>query len=298
MSIAMPMRFAIDTSAPLVTRVQQTLFEEGDALANEIIAEFTDGSRKIDLTGYSAAAEMTRGDGKKVPCECAIAGNAVTVQLNAHCYAVPGSFTLKLRLTDEGTGVRRTILRISGRVEGEGDGAIVNIENYIPSIEDIIKEYDNLKAGVLEANRATVAADTAALGANAAAADANAAAEAAHKALEDTELIRTEAALAQEEMRLSITLAEQAQTENREATAAAQEAVAQTQGWASTTATAESIAPGSVPVVTMTEGETGRHLHFAIPRGDAPVRGEDYWTDADKAEIKAYVDDAILNGSW
>ena len=36
-------------------------------------------------------------------------------------------------------------------------------------------------------------------------------------------------------------------------------------------------------------------------KGDAgytPVRGTDYWTNADKAEIKSYVDDAILNGAW
>lgn len=29
-----------------------------------------------------------------------------------------------------------------------------------------------------------------------------------------------------------------------------------------------------------------------------PQRGTDYWTDADIATIKSYVDDAILNGSW
>ena len=32
--------------------------------------------------------------------------------------------------------------------------------------------------------------------------------------------------------------------------------------------------------------------------GYTPVRGTDYWTDADKAEIKAYVDDALLGGAW
>lgn len=32
--------------------------------------------------------------------------------------------------------------------------------------------------------------------------------------------------------------------------------------------------------------------------GYTPVRGTDYWTDADKAEIKSYVDDAILGGEW
>ena len=32
--------------------------------------------------------------------------------------------------------------------------------------------------------------------------------------------------------------------------------------------------------------------------GYSPIRGTDYWTAADKAEIKSYVDDAILNGAW
>ena len=32
--------------------------------------------------------------------------------------------------------------------------------------------------------------------------------------------------------------------------------------------------------------------------GYTPQRGVDYWTEADKAEIKAYVDEAILNGEW
>lgn len=44
-------------------------------------------------------------------------------------------------------------------------------------------------------------------------------------------------------------------------------------------------------------GETGA----AGPQGEpgyTPVRGIDYWTEADKAEIKSYVDDAILGGAW
>lgn len=32
--------------------------------------------------------------------------------------------------------------------------------------------------------------------------------------------------------------------------------------------------------------------------GRTPVRGTDYWTEADKAEIKGYVDEAILGGAW
>ena len=32
--------------------------------------------------------------------------------------------------------------------------------------------------------------------------------------------------------------------------------------------------------------------------GKTPVRGTDYWTEADKTEIKSYVDEAILRGEW
>ena len=32
--------------------------------------------------------------------------------------------------------------------------------------------------------------------------------------------------------------------------------------------------------------------------GSTPVKGTDYWTEEDKAEIKSYVDEAILGGEW
>ncbi|MBR5155711.1 MAG: hypothetical protein IKW62_04435 [Clostridia bacterium] len=33
-------------------------------------------------------------------------------------------------------------------------------------------------------------------------------------------------------------------------------------------------------------------------KGYIPIRGTDYWTDEDKAEIKEYVDETILGGAW
>ena len=35
-----------------------------------------------------------------------------------------------------------------------------------------------------------------------------------------------------------------------------------------------------------------------MPTAVTPVRGEDYWTEEDIAEIKSYVDEAILGGEW
>ena len=33
-------------------------------------------------------------------------------------------------------------------------------------------------------------------------------------------------------------------------------------------------------------------------KGDTPIRGMDYWTTSDIAQIKSYVDEAILGGMW
>ena len=44
-------------------------------------------------------------------------------------------------------------------------------------------------------------------------------------------------------------------------------------------------------LITGTPGKDGAN-------GYTPVRGTDYWTESDKAEIKAYVDNSILNGAW
>lgn len=50
----------------------------------------------------------------------------------------------------------------------------------------------------------------------------------------------------------------------------------------------------------MTDGST-QSVEFTVPqgeKGDTPIRGKDYWTETDKAEIKSYVDEAILGGVW
>ena len=39
------------------------------------------------------------------------------------------------------------------------------------------------------------------------------------------------------------------------------------------------------------DGEDGKE-------GYTPQKGTDYWTESDKAEIKAYVDEVILGGAW
>lgn len=48
------------------------------------------------------------------------------------------------------------------------------------------------------------------------------------------------------------------------------------------------------------DGKDGAKGEDGAPGKDGytPIRGTDYWTAADIAEIKGYVDEAILGGSW
>lgn len=65
------------------------------------------------------------------------------------------------------------------------------------------------------------------------------------------------------------------------------------------------VAEGIVLAIEEAKKYTNNELAAAKESGEfdgedgyTPVRGIDYWTDADKAEIKSYVNDAILNGEW
>jgi hypothetical protein len=64
----------------------------------------------------------------------------------------------------------------------------------------------------------------------------------------------------------------------------------------------ESAADGGSNVVTFSDGKTltvkNGSKGSAGAAGKTPVRGTDYWTAADIAEIKSYVDEAILGGAW
>ena len=66
----------------------------------------------------------------------------------------------------------------------------------------------------------------------------------------------------------------------------------------------EMLPEGSEPTVRTEEADGRLVLVFGIPAGPAgadghtPVKGTDYWTAADVAEIKSYVDEAILGGAW
>ena len=226
MSIAMRLKYKVERDAPLVTRMPVTLLMQGDEAANEIVVEMLDGGMPMALSGCSAALYLRRIDGIKVRCAGTVEGNIVRVTLKAECYSIPGNYIASMVLSDDVED--RTVLRLAGYVESDGDGPVIDPSGNIPSYDDLARAFAELEAAIKEAERATVNASAEAANAGSAAREAKNAAEGADSAAQAASGAAVEAAQAAQEAAekaaLADAAAQEAETGAEVATQAAQEA--------------------------------------------------------------------------
>lgn len=146
-------RIPIDLCTGTAVLPMRAKLMKGDRHANRVIAEITDGGKAVDLTGCLAKGSFFRpGDRAEIRLGGEISGNAAAVQLTDACYAEEGSYELRIKL--ERDGVERTILCISGDVHASGSGAYLDVDNVIPSIDEIIAQYQTMQAVTEEAREA------------------------------------------------------------------------------------------------------------------------------------------------
>lgn len=112
---------------------------EGDKDADVVAVRVRMDGRDADLTGYTASAEMRRGDGTRVPCTGEIDGSVAMIELNEHCYVIAGEMQLTVMLTKGGQTV--TLLVIHGEVLERGDGAVVDIDESLVDVEAVLALY-------------------------------------------------------------------------------------------------------------------------------------------------------------
>ena len=180
MSIAMRLKYKVERDAPLVTRMPVTLLMQGDEAANEIVVEMLDGGTPMNLSGYSAVLYLRRADGQRVRNPGSVTGNAASVTLDAACYSVPGSYIASMVLSADGED--RTVLRLAGYVESDGEGPVIDPTGEIPGYDDLARAYAELEAAIKAAETATEAASDAAEEAGSKAEAAETAAGAANSA--------------------------------------------------------------------------------------------------------------------
>lgn len=146
---------------------------EGDKDADVVAVRVRMDGQDADLTGYTASAEMRRGDGTRVECEGSVDGAQILIEFNEHCYVIAGEMQLSVRLR-KGTGQSVTVLVIHGEVLERGDGAVVDIDESLVDVEAVLALYGEMVAAVEAAQKAagrienmTVLADTLEPGRNA-----------------------------------------------------------------------------------------------------------------------------------
>jgi chemotaxis protein histidine kinase CheA len=157
---------------------------------------------------------------------------------------------------------------------------------------------ETAQAGAEAAQEAAETAQTAAENAQAGAEAAQAAAEAAQSKAEPAqaaaEAAQTAAEAAQSKAEPAQAAAEAAQTAAEEA---AERAEAAKDGILNLAVTAETLEPGAEATAEKeTDNDGNTTIHFGIPRGDKPIRGVDYWTDEDLADMVQAVMDALPDG--
>lgn len=241
--IARIMRYTMEMDAPLVTRPLVGTLQCTDKKADTIQLAITSGGAAVSLAGSSAVGLFRRPvDGTQVRCPGTISGGIVTVPLLDQCYMYAGDFDLLIKLT--GSGVERTVLRISGYVEAGGNGVIVDPSGSIPSYDDLAEAIESANTAAANANAKATAANTAAENASAKATAANNAASAANTAASNANTKATAADTA---------------------AGAANTAAAKINNM---TVAATGLAAGATPTATVSEVSGHKHIAFGIPKGD------------------------------
>ena len=175
MNASMILSFERDINDPLITFCPATLLARGDRNANVIKLTVMDGNAPADLSGNTVVVLFQRpGDSYVVRCPGSVSGNVISVTLLGDCYLYAGQYYASLIL--DADGFTRTMLRLAGQIESNGDGPIIDPTGTIPGYEDIARIYAELEASLGRSDAATDSANAAAQNANEKAALANEAA--------------------------------------------------------------------------------------------------------------------------
>ncbi len=147
-------KVTIDLKDGLVRKAMIGQLMKGDKKANRVIVAIEDGKEKADLSNIEITGSFIRPpDGAEVPLTGTKNDNEAIVLLEDACYENEGYCEINVKLTIGGT--MRTVLNLTGNVLSKGSGAYIDVNNVIPSLDDIIIQYSKMKQVTEEAQSAT-----------------------------------------------------------------------------------------------------------------------------------------------
>lgn len=142
----------------LLRTMHNFLLSEGDRAANKFVARVFNKKVPYDLTGCSVIGYFIRSNETTVLVPGTASGNQVTVSLPESCYAVPGNFTMALKVY--GTGYTDTLWIIDGTVSDTYVGSIVDPGNVIPDISTLESMIQEAEAAIAAISNITIATES------------------------------------------------------------------------------------------------------------------------------------------
>ena len=131
-------------------------FGSGDDLAHTIIVTAHRGKTKVDLAGIEVLAYINRADNATVLLTGTVENGKALIHLTESCYAINGRVWIVVKFSDGDT--RSTVLWLEGNINRTSNGAVVDPEELIPSIDELLVQIKVIEDAV---ERAEAAADRA-----------------------------------------------------------------------------------------------------------------------------------------
>lgn len=131
-------------------------FGSGDDLAHTIIVTAHRGKTEVDLAGIEVLAYINRADNATVLLTGTVENGKALIHLTESCYAINGRVWIVVKFSDGDT--RSTVLWLEGNINRTSNGAVVDPEELIPSIDELLVQIKVIEDAV---ERAEAAADRA-----------------------------------------------------------------------------------------------------------------------------------------
>lgn len=209
-----------ELTAPLTVTPLRHALSSGDERGDRFEVTVTRGGQPVALDGASVQAYFLRAsDGGTVALTGSAEGNVAVLELPEACYAVPGRFTLTVKVSVGDT--RHAVYVAEGAVLRASTEEIIDPGHSVPDLGELLARIAQLEAVTAEGQQAAAAAGTAATSATAAAKSAHDAAASANTAKENADKATSSANTAASGATNAAQSANTARTNADKATAAA-----------------------------------------------------------------------------
>lgn len=164
--IGQDIKYTINLAHGIPVITLNTPLAQGDDRAQKFIFELMNGDDKADTSALACTAYFVRGEGQEDSDTISLGGefsdNILTVELKSGCYTKQTYFVLSVRLIDQNTGIKRTIVFVRGVVRTTQDGGSGDPDESLPSVEEILALMDDVEKAIERANEAAERAENAA----------------------------------------------------------------------------------------------------------------------------------------